>query len=104
MGSYLLAYRGGKVAVTGAEREAQMAAWGAWFERLGEAVLDIGSPFAQSASIATDGTISEGARSGLGGYSVLEADSLAAATALAGDCPILGNGGGVDIYETIVVV
>jgi hypothetical protein len=104
MGNYLLAYRGGKVAVSGEERDSQMAAWGEWFGRLGEAVVDIGNPFAGSASIATDGTVSEGAPSRLGGYSVVEADSLAQATALAGDCPILGTGGTVDIYETIVVV
>lgn len=104
MGNYLLAYRGGKVAVTGEERDAQMAAWGAWFERLGDAVVDIGNPFAQSASIAADGKVTEGAPSGLGGYSVLEAGSLSAATTLVGDCPILASGGTVEIYETIVVV
>jgi hypothetical protein len=43
----------------------------------------------------------EGAGSGLGGYSVLQADSLAAAADLAKGCPLIGGGGTVDVYETI---
>jgi hypothetical protein len=104
MGNYLLAYRGGRMAETDAERDAQMAAWGAWFGRLGDAVVDGGNPFAQSASVTGDGTVGDGAGSGLSGYSVLQADSLTGATELAKSCPILGNGGSVDVYETHAVM
>jgi hypothetical protein len=104
MGNYLLAYRGGRMADTQAERDAQMAKWGAWFGELGDAVVDMGSPFAGSASVSTDGTVGEGAGSGLGGYSVLKADSLAAATELAKGSPVLSNGGSVDVYEAMAVM
>lgn len=104
MSNYLLAYRGGRMAETDAEREAQMAAWGAWFGQLGDAVVDAGNPFAGSASVSSDGTVGDSAGSGLGGYSVLRADSLAAATELAKGSPVLSSGGSVDVYETLVVM
>jgi hypothetical protein len=104
MGKYLLAYRGGSMAETQEERDAAMAAWGAWFAQLGGAVLDAGNPFAGSTSVGSDGTVSESAGSGLGGYSILQADSLAAASELAKGSPVLAGGGSVDVYETMAVM
>lgn len=96
MAKFVLAYRGGAMAETEAEQEAAMQAWGAWFGSLGAAVLDGGNPFGASAAVGGGE-----AASGLTGYSILEADSLAAATDLAGGCPVLGSGGSVDVYEAI---
>lgn len=103
MGNYLFAYRGGSMAETDAEREAVMAAWGAWFGALGSAIADPGNPFAGSTSVSSNGT-DGAAGSGLSGYSVIKADSLDAASALAKDCPVLSAGGSVDVYETIDVM
>ena len=102
MSNYVLAYKGGAMAQTDAEREAAMAAWGGWFGSLGDAVVDAGNPFGASTSLAagSNGAVS----SGLSGYSVLRADSLDAAAELAKGCPVLANGGGVDVYETIEVM
>ncbi len=104
MGNFLFAYRGGQMAETDEERQAVMAAWGAWFGQLGEAIVDPGNPFAGSASVSGGGTVGEGAGSGLTGYSVLKADSLAAASELAKGCPVLSGGGSVDVYETLAVM
>jgi hypothetical protein len=104
MSNYLLAYRGGAMAQTEEEREAAMAAWGAWFGGLGEAVVDGGNPFAGSASVSSDGSVSDGGEAALTGYSVLKADSLGAATDLAQGCPVLSGGGSVEVYETLVVM
>jgi hypothetical protein len=104
MANYLLAYKGGGMAATDAEREASMAAWGNWFGTLGPAIVDAGNPFGPSASVSSGGSISDGASSGLTGYSVLSADSLAAASDLAKGCPILANGGSVEVYETFAVM
>jgi hypothetical protein len=104
MAKYLMAYRGGGMAATDAEREASMAAWGAWLGGLGPAMLDMGNPFGPSASISGDGSVSEGAPSGLTGYSLLQADSLDAASKLAKGCPVLAAGGSVEVYETFEVM
>ena len=104
MANYLLAYKGGGMAQTDHERQAAMTAWGAWFGGLGQAVVDPGNPFGPSASVAADGNLSDGAPSGLSGYSVLSADSLEAAGELAKGCPVLAAGGSVEVYETFSVM
>jgi YCII-related domain len=104
MANYLLAYKGGGMAQTDAEREAAMAAWGAWFGGLGAAVVDAGNPFGPSKSVASDGTPSDGASSSLTGYTVVSAASLDAAAALTKGCPIFAAGGSVDVYETVPVM
>ena len=72
-----------------------------WFGKLGEAVVDGGAPFGGSMSRTGDGSPSEGADSALTGYSIITAGSLADAAELAGGCPILKDGGTVDVYETM---
>ena len=67
MATYVLAYKGGRMPETDAERDAQMAAWGGWFQNLGAAVVDAGNPFGPSKGVAGDGTISDGAPSALTG-------------------------------------
>ena len=104
MAKYLLAYKGGAMAATDAEREAAMAAWGGWFGSLGPAVVDAGNPFGASAAVTPGGSVSDGGAAGLSGYSVLSADSLAAASELAKGCPVLANGGSVEVYEAIQVM
>jgi hypothetical protein len=103
MANYLLAYTGGGMAQTDAEREAAMAAWGQWFGTLGAAIVDAGNPFGPSASVGSDGA-NGAAETGLTGYSILTAENLDAAAELAKGCPVFANGGKVDVYETIPVM
>jgi hypothetical protein len=104
MANYVLVYKGGRMPEGDAEREAAMAAWGGWFGTLGGSIVDAGNPFAVSASVATDKTVSSGGASGLSGYSILSADSLDAATESAKGCPHLEYGGSVEVYEIYPVM
>ena len=83
----------------GAER---MAAFGAWMEKLGAALVDVGRPFGTSASVRDDGT--EGTAGDLIGYSIVEADGLAAAKAFTDGLPFLSDSDGkcaVEIFELL---
>ena len=100
MTNYLLVYKGGEAPENESDREAVMAAWGAWFAELGEAVVDGGNPFGQPSSVAADGSVAEGAASALTGYSILSAASLPEAVELARACPVRGGGGSIEVYET----
>ena len=104
MANYVLVYKGGSMAETEAEQQAVLAAWGRWYGELGQAVVDGGNPFGPSASVAADGTVSDGGGSGLTGYTILQADSLATATELAKGCPVLSSGGSIEVYETFQVM
>jgi hypothetical protein len=64
-----------------------MAAWMAWFEELGDRVVDRGAPVFER---AVQGGRAAG--SVLGGYSLVTADDLEAATVLAKGCPALPGG------------
>src|SRR5262249_49295271 len=89
MGTYLLAYRGGGMPETDAEREESMKAWGAFLGGLGNDVVDAGNPFGPAATIAASGGVSDGAASGISGYSIISAGSLGDATSKAKSCPML---------------
>jgi hypothetical protein len=69
-----------------------MAAWGAFFERIGPSIVDPGQPVFERTTVGA-----AGASTKLGGYSVVTADDLEAALALAKQCPALHRGGGVEI-------
>jgi hypothetical protein len=101
MTNYVLAYTGGSMAATEQEQAAAMAAWGAWFASLGDAVVDGGNPFGSSATVSSDGSVNDGGASRLGGYSIIKAGSLAAAGTLVKGCPVLATGGAVEVYEAL---
>ena len=105
MANYVFVYRGGGgMPETEAEQQAVMADWTNWYQNLGPAIVDGGNPFGPSATVASGGEVSQGAVSGLTGYTVIAADSLDAASQMAKGCPILKNDGQVDVYETFNVL
>ncbi len=91
---------------TKAEQAAVMQAWGAWYGRLGSAVVDGGNPFTPKAKrIASNGTVSDGPVGTMAsGYSIIKADSLDAAVGMAQGCPVLHGGGQISVYETFPVM
>jgi hypothetical protein len=101
MAKYVFVYKGGKMAETEEAQQQSMAAWGAFLGGLGDALVDVGNPFGASAAVTASGD--GGASSGLGGYSILNAASLGEATQRAQGCPVLADGGTVEVYETIEV-
>ena len=96
MAKFVLAYRGGGGAPDGPPSDEEMAKWMGWFGGLGAAVVDGGNPFARSTTL---GGTAPG--DGLTGYSVIDAADLDDAVAKEQGCPVLGNGGQVDVYEAI---
>jgi hypothetical protein len=101
MANYVLVYKGGAMGATPEEQQKAMAAWGQWFGSLGQSLVDGGAPFSgQANSIGSDGSVKSGAPSGLTGYSIVKADDLAAATAMAKGCPVLSSGGTLEVLET----
>ncbi len=101
MANFLLVYHGGGMPATEAERNKVMADWGAWFGKLGPAVVDAGNPTAPKAkSISSDGSVHDGAvGTAATGYSILKAESLSQSVELAKACPVLRSGGKISVYE-----
>ena len=102
MAKFIYLYRGPAADLRPEQSAERMAAFAAWMEKLGPALVDGGSPFGESASVRDDGT--EGPASDLIGYTIIEADDLPTAKALTDGLPFLsGNNGrcAVEIFELL---
>lgn len=103
MPKYMMIYRGQATdisAMTDEEVAAEMALWGAWMEKIGPGLSDIGSPFGPGTSVVDDGSTST--VGGTTGYSIVEANDMAAAQAFAKSHPYLREGRGnyaIDLFE-----
>ncbi|MGD0720464.1 MAG: hypothetical protein ABR970_05370 [Roseiarcus sp.] len=91
---YLFLYSGGEMPQSEAAGKAMMAAWMAWFGKAGSAIVDGGAPFA-----AGSRRFGKATASGATGYSIVQAESAAAAAALTEGHPHLAHGGGIEIFE-----
>jgi hypothetical protein len=97
MAKFVLLFHGGETPE--APSPTVMDRWMAWFRELGSAVVDTGAPFGAAATIASDGTPSEGSGPDpASGYTVIEAADLHDAVLLAKTCPGLSSGGSVKVY------
>jgi len=99
MANYVLVYHGGGMPESPEEGAKVMHAWDVWFGELGDSLVDGGNPASATKTIASDGSVSDDA-SGPSGYSILKADSLDAAVALAKGCPVLQGGASIQVVET----
>lgn len=103
MAKYMIVYKGeatDMAEMSPDQVQEVMGKWQAWMEGVGPAMVDMGQPFGESASVVDDG--SEGSANAYSGYSVIEADSLASAKALTNGHPYLSEGSGnyaIDIFE-----
>lgn len=75
------------------------AEWRAWFGALGPALVDVGNAVTDYASLGEVG----GSGSRMIAYSVVSAEDLDAALALAKDCPVMRVGGGVEVGPVLEV-
>jgi len=69
------------------------AQWRAWFSGLGPALVDVGNAVTDHAWIGEVG----GSDSRMVAYSVVSAEDMDSALALAKDCPVMRVGGGVEV-------
>ena len=94
MAKYVLIYNGGRAPETQEDKDRVMAAWGQWFESLGDALVDGGNPFGPPKSIGGD------AAEAATGYSVVEAGDHDAAVELVKGNPMTQESGTrIDVYE-----
>lgn len=90
MSNYIFAYHGGgKMPETPEEGAELMAKWRAWVAGLGDAMINPGSPVGKSKTVSSTGITDDGGSNPLMGYSLVEADSMDAALAMAENCPHL---------------
>jgi hypothetical protein len=102
MPRFLITYHGGGGMPASPEAQQQvLAAFQAWAASTGNHMIDPGAPLGPSKVVTSDSS-TDGAASGrLGGYTVLDADSLDDAVSLVKDHPFLGRGGTLQVSEAV---
>ena len=105
MAKFVVIYSGGMgMSAAPEEMEKIQGEWGAWYGKMGDAVVDGGAPFAASKNISgagaavADGPIGDTPATG---YTVISADLLDAAVAACADHPHLNHQGQVQVFEAI---
>jgi len=102
MAKFLLAYHGGGMPETPEEGAKAMAAWEAWYGKLGTAIVDGGAPVGQSHTISAEGHVENGGANPISGYTIIEADGYEAACAHAAGNPMVVDGSGsVEVAQII---
>ncbi len=96
MAEYVFSYR---VPSDYAPHAGTPAEWQAWFGELGSALVDVGHAVTDYAPLGEVG----GSDSRMVGYSVVSAEDMDSALALAKDCPALRVGGGVEVGPVMEV-
>jgi len=96
MRKFILFYKG-PATPPGASHEK----WPAWFNKLGDKLVDKGSPLANGLVLHGDGSTSNSATE-FNGYSIIQAKNVSAVISLVKDHPFLSLGNGeyrVEIFE-----
>lgn len=110
MAEFLYLYRGGQRGWTPEESQQIMQKWMSWFRELGASgnLKDGGQPLepegkvVNGKSAVTDGPYAE-TKDLVGGYTLIEADTLAQAAELAKGCPILERQGIVEVRPVMKI-
>lgn len=101
MSNFVFIYRGGKPGKNKEEQDKIMAAWGAWFGKLGDQLVDGGNPFGPPKSVTAKGVKDGADGTPASGYSIVKAADQNAAAEAAKGCPMLKDSpdGVVEVYE-----
>jgi hypothetical protein len=94
MTHYVLTFRAQPHRTPTAEQE---ASWPAWFSQIGPSIADMGNRVGQARSVGYKGERDDA----LSGYIVVTAPDFDAAVALAQGCPILQQGGSLEVGEIV---
>ena len=79
-----------------------MAAWGAWMGEHAAAFADMGAPTMMNCTVNAEGSNDDGGGANpVTGYGLIEAGDMQAACAIAAGCPIVADGGSVEVAECI---
>ena len=101
MTQYVIVYLGGNPPESPEAGKRHFADYMQWLNSLGDAVISPMNPLKGTQTIQPDGSVVAGGGVGMSGYTIVEADSMDAALAMAKDCPFLAIGGTLEVSERV---
>ena len=99
MAKFLLVYYGGKMETDPAKAAKSMEVWMKWFKDNGKSIVDMGAPTKPGKIISGKGIKNGVIGEAVTGYSIVQADNLDSAAALAKTNPQIAASGQIAVYE-----
>jgi len=101
MAQYILAYLGGDKPSSPEQGQQHFAKYKEWLTALGDAVVSPANPLKDTNTVNPDGSVTDGGTTTMSGYTIVEADSMDAALAIAKACPFLEINGTLEVSELV---
>ena len=99
MKPYVFVYKGGNQPSSPEEANKHLVKYTEWMSSLADAIVIPTIPLKDTHTVKPDGSIGEGGSSAISGFSIIKAESLEAALAIAKACPFLEIGGTLEVSE-----
>ena len=103
MKQFVLVYLGGNHPSNPEEANKHFEKYMGWLTSLGDSVVVPTIPLKDTTTVSSDGTVKEGGSVAMSGFSIIKAESLDAALAIARACPFLEIGGSLEVSEMMQV-
>ena len=102
MPKYLITYHGGEgMPASEDARKQAMAAFMAWVESTGGAMVDPGAPLGKGSTVSREAQTATPASEPIAGYTIVQADDLDTAVGLVRNHPFIARGGSLQVLESI---
>ncbi len=101
MSKFVFAYHGGKKFNTREEGQAFMRRWREWTGGLGSALVDPGVAVGASKTVSSKGVANDGGSNPISGVSIVDADDIEGAIAMARACPHLDINGSIEVAPVL---
>jgi hypothetical protein len=99
MAQYMITYPGGDRPSSSEEGKEHMAKYMQWLSSLGDSGVSPANPLKGTSTVNPNGSVTAGGTTSMSGFSIIEAESMEAALAVAKACPFLEIGGSLEVSE-----
>ena len=103
MAQFVFVYLGGNHPSNPEEADKHFSKYMEWLTALGDKVVIPTIPLKDTTTVSPNGSIKEGGSSAMSGFSIIKADSMDAALAIAQSCPFLEIDGTLEVSEMMQV-
>ena len=103
MKQFVLVYLGGNQPSSPEQASQHFEKYMGWLSSLGESVVVPTIPLKDTTTVRPTGAIEEGGASAMSGFSIIKAESMNDALAIAKACPFLEIGGSLEVSELMEI-
>ena len=101
MPGFIISYLGGDQPSSPEEGKEHMARYMEWLASLGDAAISPANPFKDTRTVLPDGSVREGSTTAMSGFTLVEAESIDEALAMAKSCPFLEVNGSLEVSQVM---